>query len=295
LAAYSIQDLAHLSGIKPHTIRIWEQRYELIKPKRSSTNIRTYNDLELKKILHISLLLSKGFKISKIAKFTDSQLITELNNHQSTEAEPISTKVQIASIIQAMIEFNEDKFDKTFTDSLIKIGFEQTIIQLIYPFLNKVGLLWSTNKINPAQEHFICNLIRNKLIAAAQHQPFSTNKEGIFILFLPTNEYHELGLLMTNYILKILGFKVIYLGQNVPVDCIIETLNQLPMCNLFTNITFPLADNICVKFADIIKPKNYQHFFVSGNNESIQKLPHKNNLTFIKSIDEFKLLIDSIK
>lgn len=295
MADYSIQDLAHLSGIKPHTIRIWELRYELIKPKRTDTNIRTYNDIELKKILNVSFLLSKGFKISKIASLSDVQLISEINNYYTTQTEAFFYEDEIANFIHSMIEFNEDKFEKVFTTSLIKIGFEQTIIKLVYPFLNRVGILWGANKINPAHEHFICSLIRNKLINAAYHQTFSITKKSTFILFLPANEYHELALLMTNYLLKSFGYKVVYLGQNVPADCLLETIKQFPKCNVFSHITFPLTNNILDDLDNIVSQKKYFRFFLSGNYQNIKTKSISNNFSFISDIENFKNTISLIK
>ncbi|MFY7965566.1 MAG: MerR family transcriptional regulator [Chitinophagaceae bacterium] len=295
MADYSIQDLAHLSGIKPHTIRIWEQRYNLIKPKRSDTNIRTYNDIELKKLLNVSFLVSKGFKISKIASLTDLQLISEINNHHSTNTEDFSNEDEIANFIHSMIEFNEEKFDKVFTTSLIKIGFEQTIIQLIYPFLNRVGILWGANKINPAHEHFICSLIRNKLISAANHQTFSIRKNSIFILFLPANEYHEMALLMTNYLLKSFGFKVVYLGQNVPADCLLETIKQFPKCNVFTHITFPLTNSVSDDLINTANQKKHHRFFISGNYENIKSNTNNTDISFVANIENFKHTISALK
>jgi methanogenic corrinoid protein MtbC1 len=194
-----------------------------------------------------------------------------------------------------MIEFNEDKFDKVFTTTLIKIGFEQTIIQLIYPFLNRVGILWGANKINPAHEHFICSLIRNKLISAAHHQTFSITQKSVFILFLPANEYHELALLMTNYLLKSFGFKVVYLGQNVPADCLFETIKQFQKCIVFTHITFPLANNICEDLNNTANQKKHHRFFVSGNYQNIKANTSNNNFSFITDIENFKSTISALK
>lgn len=288
MSNYSIQDVAHLSGIKPHTIRIWEQRYKLIEPKRTQTNIRTYNDFELKKILAVSLLLSSGHKISKVAKFSETQLVAEINNLQILKKETSAVENSINQLINAMIDFDEEKFDKLFTASLLKIGFEKTITQIIYPFLDRVGLLWGTNKINPAQEHFISNLIRNKIIAASETEVFTVTKQAKFILFLPSNEYHELALLLANFTLKAFGFKVIYLGANVPATALVDTLKQFPKYNLFTHITFPLEQHLIAITQQVISKKLHNVFYVSGNANSCLVLEKMKTVTYFPSLDNLK-------
>lgn len=295
MSNYSIKDLAHLSGVKPHTIRIWEQRYKLIKPKRTNTNIRTYNDLELKKLLNISLLLSNGHKISKVANLNEAELIVEIDNLQLIKLESTSNESCINNLISAMIDLDEERFDKTFTASLLKIGFEKTIIQVIYPFLHKVGLLWGTNKVNPLQEHFISNLIRNKIISFAENQTFLITKKSKFILFLPSNEYHELSILLANYILKSLGFKVIYLGQNVPAKYIAESLIKLDNCNLLTHITFPLKQAVTAELKTLINKKLHTKFYLSGNEVTCSNLAKISTVSFFNSIDDFKKNIVLLK
>lgn len=294
MSNYSIQDLAHLSGIKPHTIRIWEQRYNLINPKRTDTNIRTYNDFELKKILNVSLLLNNGYKISKVANLSEMQLVSEINNLQIFKAESASVENAITQLINAMIDLDEDKFDKQFTTSLIKVGFEKTITQVLYPFLERVGLLWGTNKINPVQEHFISNLIRNKIIAAAENQTFVLTKKTSFVLFLPSNEYHELALLLANFILKVNGFKVIYLGVNVPTNCLIEVLNKFASFNFFTHITFPLEQAVVGDIKKLIAYKLHDNFYVSGNMESCSAFAKIKTVSLIPTVEHLKDALHSL-
>lgn len=291
MSKYSIKDLAILSGIKPHTIRIWEQRYSIIKPERTNTNIRTYSDLELKKILNISLLLNNGFKISKLANFTENQLISEINNLQFLKSESVQAESDITHLISIMIDYDEEKFDKLFTSSLIRIGFEKTIIEIIYPFLDRVGLLWGTSKISPAQEHFVSNLIRNKIIAASENQRFSKAKNTGFILFLPDNEYHELALLLANFIFKISGFKVIYLGANVPVNCLSETLVKLNSYSLFTHITYPLDKSIVGDLKMLIHQNKHTNFYFSGSFESCSTFTKMKTVSYFSSINDLKKFI----
>jgi len=212
MSKYSIKDLEKLSGIKAHTVRIWEQRYKLLNPKRTDTNIRFYDDDDLKLILNVALLNENGLKISKIAKMTGEEMKAEVL--QMTERS-FAYDDQINSLVLAMVEFNEERFEKIVATNILKIGFEQTMLNIIYPFLSKIGVLWQTGSIHPGQEHFISNLVRQKLLVAIDGQVF-TGEGSKFLLFLPEGELHEISLLFTSYLLKANGHKVIYLGQNTP-------------------------------------------------------------------------------
>ncbi|HEY0029683.1 MAG TPA: MerR family transcriptional regulator [Bacteroidia bacterium] len=212
---FSIKDLEKLSGVKAHTLRIWEQRYGILKPQRTDTNIRWYCNDELKNILNVCLLNNHGFKISKIATLTKQEISEEVNkivNCNITECE------QISNLVIAMVEMDEARFEKIISTQILRKGFCSTMEEIIYPFLHRIGIMWQTGSINPAQEHFISNLIRQKLISAIDGQIPPENKEPKkFILFLPDRELHELSLLYFNYILKSKGHQIIYLGQSVPL------------------------------------------------------------------------------
>ncbi|TVQ15943.1 MAG: MerR family transcriptional regulator [Bacteroidetes bacterium] len=219
---YSINDLEKITGIKAHTIRIWEKRYNVVDPERTETNIRFYNDEDLKKLLNISTLNKHGFKISEIVKMGKERLcekIVEISNASS------NYDGYINNLVVSMIELDEDKFEKVLSSAIIKMGFEKTITHIIYTFLNKVGILWQVGTINPAQEHFITNLIRQKIIIAIDGQDNASRPDAkTFLLFLPENELHEMGLLFYTYIIKKAGHKVIYLGQSVPLKDILEVI-----------------------------------------------------------------------
>jgi DNA-binding transcriptional MerR regulator len=213
---YSIRDLEQLSGIKAHTLRIWEQRYQFIEPKRTETNIRYYDDNDLKLILNIALLKDNGFKISKIAGMKEEEMLNEVL--RLTEKN-LRYPDQIHALTLAMIDLNEDRFEKIMATNILKLGFESTMINIIYPFLSKIGVLWQTGAISPSQEHFISNLIRQKLIVAIDGQ-FVSNAESQhkYLLYLPEGELHELTLLFLCYIIKARKNKVLYFGQNLPFE-----------------------------------------------------------------------------
>ncbi len=246
MANYSIRDLEKLSGIKAHTIRIWEKRYQLIQPRRTSTNIRYYSDNELKKLLNISILHRHGFKISKIAELDNEQIHERIKEITNETCDFIS---QVENLVIAMIELDEDKFEKVLSKSIIRIGFEETIIKLVYPLFEKIGILWVTGTINPAQEHFMSNLIRQKLIAAIDGQiPSESARSKSFMLFLPEGELHELGLLFYSFMLRKNGHQIIYLGQSVPFHDLVE-INQIkPSDYLLTSFTASLAGDGLIKY-----------------------------------------------
>lgn len=216
MSNYSIRDLEQLSGIKAHTLRIWEQRYQFIEPKRTETNIRYYDDNDLKLILNISLLKDNGFKISKIAGMKEEEMLNEVL--RLTEKN-LRYPDQIHALTLAMIDLDEDRFEKIMATNILKLGFESTMINIIYPFLSKIGVLWQTGAISPSQEHFISNLIRQKLIVAIDGQ-FVSNAESQhkYLLYLPEGELHELTLLFLCYIIKARKNKVLYFGQNLPFE-----------------------------------------------------------------------------
>lgn len=235
MAHYSIKDLEHLSGIKAHTLRIWEQRYGLINPKRTDTNIRFYDQEDLKLVLNVSLLKDNGYKISKIAELSKVQLQAEV---LKVSDQTTSFADQIYGLTLAMIDLDEQRFEKIISSNTLKIGFERTMLNIIYPFLSKIGIMWLTDAINPAQEHFISNLIRQKVIVAidGQYETFDENARK-YMLFLPEGELHELGLLFACYLIKAKGNQVIYLGQNMPLNDLSMVYNTYEPDFLFTILT----------------------------------------------------------
>jgi MerR family transcriptional regulator, light-induced transcriptional regulator len=216
MGCYSIKDLERISGIKAHTLRIWEQRYNILTPERTDTNIRTYSDEDLKRVLNISILNNHGLKISKIANLS-AESIQEKVKELSQVKDDAGT--QIDNLIIAMVELDEERFERFVSANILRLGFEKTMTQIIYPFMQKVGVLWITNSINPAQEHFISNLIRQKLIVATDALNVNTTYTDCKVMcYLPEHELHEIGLLFANYLLKTRGLKTVYLGQSVPYN-----------------------------------------------------------------------------
>jgi DNA-binding transcriptional MerR regulator len=215
VSQYSIKDLEHLSGIKAHTLRIWEQRHKMLNPKRTQTNIRFYDNEDLKLLLNITVLNDHGYRISKIASMSLKEMQDEVLR---LTQEYCHYPDQIQALCIAMIDMDEIRFERAMGFNIKRIGLEKTMLDIVYPFLKRIGLMWQTGSINPAQEHFITNLIRQKILVAIDAITLvETEYTRRFILFLPEGELHELGLLFAHYILKVRNHSVLYLGQSLPL------------------------------------------------------------------------------
>ena len=279
---YSIRDLERLTGIKAHTIRMWEKRYGLIEPERTDTNIRTYCDVELKKLLNISILNRNGFKISRIATLTPEEIInniTKLNNNTS------DTESYLENLALAMIDYDEQKFEKILSRAILQMGFEDTIIHIIGPFFIRIGIMWQTGSINPAQEHFISNLIRQKLFVAIDSlMPEDSANKKTFLLFLPEGEQHELNLIFSNYMLRKRGHKVIYLGPNVPFNDLNEVDKIKPSDYILTSFVTSISNTRLKEYLQKLS-SSFPHktIYVSGEQFSYynDKLPE--NVKYLAS------------
>lgn len=235
---FSIKDLENISGIKAHTIRIWEKRYSLLSPERTETNIRHYSHKNLQKLLNIVLLNNNNYKISKIAQMDDDQILIiarELAFDEAINDEAIN------SFKLSMFQFDKSLFNNTYSRLLHKKTFRDIFKEVFIPFLEHVGLLWQTETLLPAHEHFISNLITQKIQINTEELRYTqVNTNKIFVLFLPENEIHELGLLYLNYELVLRGFKTIYLGQSLPLD------------NL--SYFFDIDENVCFVTSMTVRP-----------------------------------------
>ena len=216
MATYSIKDIEKISGIKAHTIRMWERRYGMVVPERTDTNIRYYSDEDLKHLLNISILNQNGLKISKIAMLDKDELRLEVSNLLENSQKYNHV---IDAMVISMLEIDEYAFNKSFSDAWEEYGFEELIENIIFPFLERIGILWQTDTVKPAQEHFMSNLLRQKIIVTIDKEVLHKKsvKEKI-IFFLPEDELHELSLLFYSYIARKEGFQVVYLGTSVPLD-----------------------------------------------------------------------------
>jgi DNA-binding transcriptional MerR regulator len=289
-ANYSIKDLEKLSGIKAHTLRIWEKRYSLFMPDRTDTNIRYYSNDDLKRILSISQLNKNGFKISVIAGMTDSEINEKVSaiNLVRTDNEDM-----IDSLIVGMIDMNEAYFEKIFTASILRIGFENTIQKVIFPFFHRIGIMWQTGGINPAQEHFVSNIVRQKLIVAINGLSTNEDKNSkCAVLFLPENELHEMSLLFYNYSLRARNIKTVYLGQTVPAESLMRIVEIVRPHFLLGVITNPFSKNEMEKFFLLLSNiKSVKKIFLSGKAVLDYKKNLPSKITTFKDVTELATLI----
>ncbi len=290
--AFTIKDLENLSGIKAHTIRIWEQRYSFLKPNRTDTNIRFYNNDELKTLLNVSLLNKYGFKISHIDKMTEqemSQKIVNINDQYAQQEYIINT------MIQGMINMDLDLFDSLLNDYIKMRGVEKTIHHLIFPFMERIGVLWVTGHINPAQEHLVSNIIRQKLIVGTDmvSPMIVSNKVGL--LFLPEGEFHEIGLLYVQYLLKSKGIKVYYLGSNVPLEDVAYVINHRKPDFVYSHLTSVSSAFNFEKFlTQAIKKIDHVPLIISGRLAGSYEKKIPPQIIFKKSIQEVSEFISSL-
>lgn len=290
MSQYSIKDLETFTGIKAHTIRMWEKRYGVVEPGRTQTNIRTYDDDDLKRLLNISILNRHGYRISEIMRMSEKEICDRVLQitHKS-----VDTQSQIENLVLAMIDLDEEYFEKILTQSIIKIGFEDTVKYLIYPFFERIGVLWQAGSIIPAQEHFISNLIRQKLIVAIDSIITPRKDNALtYLLFLPEGEWHEMGLLFTQYLLKKWGHRVIYLGQHVPLNNLATPLQRTKVDYLVTQFVTGITPETLRASLQLLASLYPEHRFLVSGRQVIQHKPTlPPNFELYDSLENFRVLI----
>ncbi len=292
MSNYSIKDLEQLSGIKAHTLRIWEQRYNIISPKRTDTNIRTYDDQDLKLVLNISLLKDHGYKISDISRLSVEEMYREVIKISDRQ---LSYPDQIHALTITMIDLDEERFEKIISTNILQFGFENTMIHIIYPFLSRIGTLWVTGSIGPAQEHFITNLIRQKIIVAIDGQVSKQRPDSKkYMLFLPEGELHEISLLFANYIIRARYNKVIYLGQSLPFNELVFAYNLHKPDYVFSAITSVPSNSDVQPFVNkLMKTFPESHILLTGYQVVGQDIQTDDNATIINNIEDLIRLAGS--
>jgi DNA-binding transcriptional MerR regulator len=291
--AFTIKDLETLSGIKAHTIRIWEQRYSLLKPQRTTTNIRYYTNEELKTVLNISLLNKYGYKISHIDKMSVAEVQEKILLLSQSEA--LQERV-INDLIHFMVDVNLEAFETVLDQQIALKGVEKTIKSTVFPFLERIGMLWVSNHINPAQEHFVTNIIRQKLILGIENTPAQLHRPNTALLFLPEGEYHELGILFMHYLLKSNGVKVCYLGANVPIKDVEFAVKVTNPTFVYTHLTSVAHNFNLEKFLLNIQHRLHdQKVVISGLLTQIYKKRLPDNVCFKKSLAEVMDYISSLQ
>jgi DNA-binding transcriptional MerR regulator len=281
--AFTIKDLEYLSGIKAHTIRIWEQRYNFLKPRRTITNIRYYSGDELKTLLNIALLNKYGYKISHI----DRMPIAELRQKIAGLSDATAQQERVVNeLVQEMIDLNMERFEKVLNDYISARGLEKCMIHLVFPFLEKIGILWQAGQIHPAQEHLVSNIIRQKLIVAIETNVTHLKSDKTFLLFLPEGEHHELGLLFIYFLVKSRGAKAIYLGANVPQKDVQFVVACKKPDNLFVHLTGSTGFNFDKFIKDVSKYLGSTEIILSGPATLSYRKKTSPNIKFKRSLAE---------
>ncbi len=284
MAKYSIKDLEHFSGIKAHTIRIWEKRYLLLDPNRTNTNIRFYTDEHVRKILNVAMLVKNGYKISNVASFSDSKIQAEVVriNHHLSDADK-----NIDRLLFRAVNLDSVGFESLLDEMIEKNGFRKTIEQVVYPFFERIGVLWQAGSIFVAHEHFVSNLIRNKLI----HETCLAKVEApakTMLFFLREGEWHELGLLYYNYLAVQAGIRCVYLGQSLPFDDLSNLLSSGNFDFVCTSFIYSIdkteLENYLVKLSKIFGDGK---ILVTGRQISVSKPRLPENVSVVKNGNDF--------
>ncbi len=290
---FSISDLQQLSGIKAHTIRMWEHRYNALRPHRSEGNTRYYDNSQLRRLLNIVSLMNNDHKVSELCAMPDAEIFKLVEKH-SKDTLYIDEFFEhfVSQMIVAGIGYDEPYFEKLFSTCILRFGMKKTYKQVIYPLLMRVGLMWSKDTLPPAQEHFMTNIIRQKLAVAIDALPPPKTLEKTWLLFLPENEFHEIGLLFAHYLIRQAGKKVIYLGSNVPS----ESLNNAVKETKATHLLFFFVHHNDVEesrqyLSELAKSCKGRHIHVSGNQKLIQQLKTGKDIHWIQTIEQLELEI----
>lgn len=293
MAIYSIRDLEKLTGIKAHTIRIWEQRYGLVVPARTETNIRYYTDENLRLLFNIALLNRHGYKISKLAKMTPEEIagrVADISENYSNQ------NTQIDALTLAMIDLDETTFDRIFSTYAQENGFERTMVELVYPFLDKLNVLWLTNSVSPAHEKFIGHLIRRKLIAAIDKEPVDAARDAAtFLLYLPEDESQELTLLFMHYLLRSRQQRVIYLGYRISLTDLEDACQPLHPDYVFTIIQEPIPRQPIQAYLDAAARIVYpSQLLLTGAQLFINQVKLPSNTRLLTGLQDTIQFLDSL-
>nr|WP_315178955.1 MerR family transcriptional regulator [uncultured Flavobacterium sp.] len=288
-SVFSIKDLENLSGIKAHTIRIWEKRYDILQPMRTDTNIRLYDLASLQKLLNITLLHDYGYKISKIATYPQEKipsLVREIISNKTAKSHAIS------EFKMAMMNFDQELFFNTYNWLIAEKSFKEIFHQVFIPLMNELGLLWQSDTITPAHEHFISYLIKQKLLINTEKLQVlkQTKNDKVFVLSLPMNEIHELGLMYLNYEILLLGYKTIYLGESMPISNLKDLKKHFDSIIFVSYLTVQperdILDEYIQKMSDELVDENTQLWFMGRLVEFINKEGLSDKISIFNSISE---------
>ena len=283
---YSIKDLEVLSGIKAHTIRIWEKRYALLCPQRTDTNIRCYTDEDLKRMLNVSLLVRNGYKISKVAQWDDAKIaktVLKISEQKTSESDYID------QLMLHMVNFDNINFNKLTDEIISKKGIEDAVSKVFFDFFVRIGTFWQVGSIFPAQEHYVTTIFRQKLIAEIEKIGISNSRNSTILFFLPADEMHEMSLLFYSYLAQKMGYNVFYLGQFVPYEDLVKIQDHLKIDYVFTAFINSITKEDLENYLESLKKlfKN-QKVFITGWQLQVHQPELPRNVKIVKDYHEFK-------
>jgi mannitol/fructose-specific phosphotransferase system IIA component (Ntr-type) len=289
---FSISQLSGFSGIKPHTIRIWEQRYGALQPNRSEGNTRYYDSSQLRRLLNIVSLMNTDYKVSELCTMPDKKLFKLINELLQTGVSKDEViEYFISQLIAAGMSYDEPHFEKIFSHSLLRYGIKDNYIKIIYPMLVRIGLMWAGDTIPPAQEHFISHIIRQKLFTSIDALPPPDSSAGSWLLFLPENESHDIGLLVANYIIRASGKKVIYLGSNVPFESLIAAVADTSPQNLLLFLVHhDSPQKMEAYLTKLNKTFSNRKIYVAGQS-AISRLKTEKKINLLRSVEDLEQIV----
>ncbi len=286
---FSISQLAHFSGIKPHTIRIWEQRYQALNPQRTEGNTRFYDGQQLRRLLNIVSLTKTKYKVSQLCSMSDEDLYKLVKEQNAEAGQKNDYDYFVNQLISAGMNYDVYSFEKAFSDSLSKLGMEKTYIEVINPMLKRIGILWSSNSIPPSQEHYISHLLKQKMFAAIDSLPNQKENEETWLLFLPEDEFHELGLLFSNYLIRSKGKNVVYLGPSMPLSSIQDVLSGTKIDKMLLFVVHKnLPENVGEYLANLVGLSKGKSIFVAADKELSEKLPAAGPFNWLHSVKDLE-------
>ncbi len=291
---FTISQLQQFSGVKAHTIRIWEQRYNALTPHRSEGNTRYYDNTQLRRLLNIVSLSNSEYKVAELCAMPDKQLFSLLNA-QTQRLQDVSNEYFVSQLIVAGMSYDEYYFEKIFSNAVLRLGVKGAYLNVIHPMLCRVGMMWAADALSSGQEHFISNLIRQKLFSAIDALPPSKLSADKWLLFLPENEFHEIGLLFSYYLIRQSGKNAVYLGSNVPVDSLSRVVKEVNpdhiLCFLVHN---DLSENAQQLLKELKTLAGRAKIYVSGNEGLIGQLQLGKGVQWLKTLEALEKALKTI-
>jgi DNA-binding transcriptional MerR regulator/methylmalonyl-CoA mutase cobalamin-binding subunit len=294
---YSISDLERLTGVQTHTIRIWERRYNALVPMRSAGNTRFYDDNQLRRLLNIVTLSKSGLKISHVCGLTEKEMNLLLEEEVTQSASPVEKfEYYISQLLSFGLSYDEYQFDELISKAIAEFGLKDTYINIMYPMLVRLGLMWRSDNICPAQEHFMSNIIRHKISAASEQVVLKQETGATWVLFLPEEDDHDIGLLFANFLLKSAGHKVIYLGSKVPVDSVRDVIDRVEVQHLLVfMIRTETATSVASYLEELSAAFKAQEIHVAGSSRILAEVEMKGNVKWMRSIDDLEEIIKELE